>query len=168
MANALILIHAPLKNNSDMSIPCLYNSTPYNDDASMKGGWIVFFVQIGALVFVWFVCLVPHMPAPITIRPVQAPICSPHCRNYQFWSMAKKLTPEVLDKEFSRVDTKEEMRAFMGGEVKEEQDFNIMFAAIDLDRNNTIEFSEFCASMGQMMLEGVVATRRASGQTVGP
>eukprot|EP00540_Astrosyne_radiata_P022821 CAMPEP_0116832214 /NCGR_PEP_ID=MMETSP0418-20121206/5770_1 /TAXON_ID=1158023 /ORGANISM="Astrosyne radiata, Strain 13vi08-1A" /LENGTH=161 /DNA_ID=CAMNT_0004461555 /DNA_START=329 /DNA_END=814 /DNA_ORIENTATION=+ len=72
----------------------------------------------------------------------------------------RSLTPEALANEFRRIDTdaqdgklsKDELWGFISsgkaGEM-DQKDFDALFAAVDLDKNGTVDFLEFCAFMGK-------------------
>lgn len=72
----------------------------------------------------------------------------------------RSMNPGALAAEFERIDTgvkdgklsKEELWEFIStgkaGDV-DKRDFDALFAAIDLDKNGTVDFLEFCAFMGK-------------------
>ncbi|KAL7565219.1 hypothetical protein ACA910_016557 [Epithemia clementina (nom. ined.)] len=137
------------------SVDPLYNSTPYEQDPSVKGGWIAFFVILGVLVlvgilYVWHVHRINQQADRYKhqfARRIAETINMDH---------DKKLSAKGLEQEFKTIDsdgngviTKEEFYRFMGDRVSE-QDFNVMFAAIDIDHSGSIDFAEFCAFMAQI------------------
>jgi hypothetical protein len=76
-------------------------------------------------------------------------------------STTRQVTKEALLEEFDRIDnqhkdgliSKEELWEFVScgkaGEM-DQRDFNALFNAIDLDKNGSVDFLEFCAFMGQV------------------
>ena len=75
-------------------------------------------------------------------------------------SSRRSLTPDALLSEFKRIDadvedgklSQEELWQFLSdgkaGEMSR-NDFDALFAAMDLDKNGSVDFLEFCAFMGQ-------------------
>ena len=133
----------------------LYNPTPYEEDVGVKGGWIAFFVLIGALflfgaLYAWHVYRINKQADRFKhqfARRIAETINLDH---------DKKLSAQGLEDEFKAIDvdgdgvvTKEELHSFMGDSVSQ-QDFNVMFAAIDIDHSGAIDFAEFCAFMSQI------------------
>ncbi|KAL7566894.1 hypothetical protein ACA910_008621 [Epithemia clementina (nom. ined.)] len=133
----------------------LYNSSPYDQDPGVKGGWIAFFVIIGVLVlvgilYIWHVHRIKAQADRYKhqfARRIAETIKMDH---------DKKLSAKGLEEEFKTIDadgngfiTKNELHQFMGDRVSE-QDFNVMFAAIDIDHSGSIDFAEFCAFMSQI------------------
>ena len=133
----------------------LYNPTPYEEDVGVKGGWIAFFVLIGVLflvgiLYAWHVYRINKQADRFKhqfARRIAETINLDH---------DKRLSAKGLEDEFMAIDadgngviTKEELMEFMGDRVSD-QDFNVMFAAIDIDHSGAIDFAEFCAFMSQI------------------
>ena len=134
----------------------LYTETPYKDGSRMKGGWIAYFVIWGALVslgmlYGWHTRYVSQQAERYKhnfARRIASTI--------DFDGTHEKLSPAVLQQEFKRMDadqngvlSKQEMKTFMKNKMSD-RDFEAMFAAIDLDHNGSVDFTEFCAFMGQI------------------
>ncbi|KAL7579359.1 hypothetical protein ACA910_014033 [Epithemia clementina (nom. ined.)] len=134
----------------------LYTETPYDDDARIKRGWIVYFVIWGALLVLavmygWHTHRI-SLQADRFRHDFACRIAS----TINFDGTHEKLTAEILHEEFTRlardkngVLSKGELKSFMRNKLSE-RDFEAMFAAIDLDSNGSVDFPEFCAFMSQI------------------
>jgi hypothetical protein len=133
-----------------------FAESPYQEDANVSGGFIFLFVLIGAVVLLGgFIGIQRKLSADQAAR-YQEEFAKRIAATINFTGTHEKLTPEVLQAEFARMDkdgdgvlSKKELHAFMG-DTMDDRDFEAMFAAIDLDHSNTIEFAEFCGFMSHI------------------
>lgn len=134
----------------------LYNSSPYNQDPSVKGGWIAFFVLLGVVLLVGILYVVHIQRLNAQTDRYKHEFARRIAETSVTVDPDMKLSAKVLEEEFKRIDidgngviTKSELQLFMGNRVAE-KDFNVMFSAIDTDHGGTIDFAEFCVFMGQI------------------
>uniref|UniRef100_A0A6U3DDF4 EF-hand domain-containing protein n=1 Tax=Entomoneis paludosa TaxID=265537 RepID=A0A6U3DDF4_9STRA len=128
-------------------------SSPYDDDSTMKGGYIAMFVILGVMVLA-FVALFAHWRHVNNQKDrYKHQFARRIAQTIEFEGAMKDITPEALTAEFERIDedksgsiSKPELKAFIGDRMSD-SDFEAMFAAIDLDHNGTVDFEEFCAFM---------------------
>ena len=130
--------------------------SPYEEEADVKGGFVFLFVLLGlGTVIGGFVAIQWKISSDQADR-YAAEFAKRVAATINFTGTHEKLTPQLLQAEFARMDTdgdgvlsKKELHAFMG-DTMDDRDFEAMFAAIDLDHSNTIEFAEFCGFMSHI------------------
>lgn len=137
----------------------LTTATPYSEDASASGWFIAVMVILGVIVLLvalWF--LHKHQIKKQKDR-ISRQFARRVAETIKVEGSHTQLSPEALEEEFKRIDadhngylTKSELKAFVNsGKIGEmtDSDFNALFAALDVDGNGTVDFTEFCAFMAQ-------------------
>ena len=127
--------------------------SPYDDDSTIKPGFIAMFAILGLLVFCIIGFYWHHRRVAAQQDRFKHQFARRVAATIEFNGALNEVTPEALESEFHKMDedgdgvlTKEELKHFMGDHMNE-KDFNAMFAAIDLDHNGTVDFEEFCSFM---------------------
>jgi len=137
------------------------SESPYQEPpASVKGSVIAGFVIAGFVIsFVALFGVHRYLVAQQSKR-FRTMFARRIADTIQLRGSVRSLTPDALADEFKRIDagvqdgriSKEELWDFMSsrkaGEL-DKKDFDALFAAIDLDKNGTVDFLEFCAFMGK-------------------
>jgi hypothetical protein len=134
----------------------IYSESEYQDDPSIKGGFIALFVILGLVVLVGTFYYVQTQREKKQAERYQHIFARRVAATINFTGTHDHLTPSLLEAEFKRMDedgdgvlSKKELEHFLGDNM-DKRDFEAMFAAIDIDHNETIEFSEFCAFMSMI------------------
>jgi hypothetical protein len=137
------------------------SESPYQEpDATIKAGPIVGIV-VGVLVVLAVIAFWLHRRqiAKIKKRNRQA-FARRIAETVRLEGSTRQLSPDALAEEFKAIDkqskdgkiSKEAMWEFVSsgkaGEMSE-SDFNTLWASIDIDKNGTVDFLEFCSFMGQ-------------------
>lgn len=156
------------------------SESPYVEpSASLKPGVIAIFVISGFVAAVGVLYCIHLYLQKKQARRFKTVFAKRIAETVNVRGSARSLSPDALANEFRRIDadvedgklSKEELWDFVSsgkaGEM-DRNDFDALFAAIDLDKNGTVDFLEFCAFMGQCDdeyraarndLSSVVATR---------
>jgi hypothetical protein len=131
----------------------VYSESNYEDDPSIKGGYIFLFVILGLLALYSIFYVVETQREKKQAERYREIFARRVASTIHFTGSRDKLTPEALGAEFKRMDknndgvlSKKEVREFLGDKM-DNRDFEAMFAAIDVDQNDTVCFSEFCGFM---------------------
>jgi hypothetical protein len=135
--------------------------SPYKEpNAQVKPGAIAGFVIAGIVILTVGLYLLHLYRVTQQAKRYRAIFAERIADTIQVPKSMRSLTPEILAKEFKKIDsetqdgqiTKEELWAFLdtgaAGEMNQ-SDFNALFAAIDTDKSGYVDFLEFCTFMGQ-------------------
>eukprot|EP00541_Cyclophora_tenuis_P017445 CAMPEP_0116557396 /NCGR_PEP_ID=MMETSP0397-20121206/9217_1 /TAXON_ID=216820 /ORGANISM="Cyclophora tenuis, Strain ECT3854" /LENGTH=314 /DNA_ID=CAMNT_0004082849 /DNA_START=1 /DNA_END=946 /DNA_ORIENTATION=- len=135
--------------------------SPYQEPAAhVKGGVIAGFVVLGVILLVAGLYLVHRHLQAQQAKRYRSVFAGRIADTIQVRSSMRSLTADTLADEFNKIDSgvkdgkisKEELWDFVSsgkaGEM-EKHDFDALFAAIDLDKNGSVDFLEFCAFMGK-------------------
>lgn len=127
--------------------------TPYQEEAQVKGGFIAGMVILCLLLIAAGLIFFHHYQLNQQAERYKHQFAKRVAETIEYSKTTSKLTAAALEDEFKRMDadqdgvlSKEELKTFIGGDMPE-RDFEAMFAAMDVDHNEKIEFAEFCAFM---------------------
>lgn len=148
--------------------------SPYQEPpAQVKAGAIAGFVIAGILLLVLILFGVHKYLQAKQADRYRTMFARRIADTIQVRSSMRSLTPAALADEFNKMNSdvqdgqlsKEELWEFVSsgkaGEM-DQKDFDALFAAIDLDKNGTVDFLEFCAFMGKCDNEYRAVRRRSS------
>lgn len=134
--------------------------SPYEEpSASVKPGAIAGFVILGIAVLVLALYALHRYSAAKQAERYRTIFAKRIAETIQVRGSVRSMNPAALAAEFERIDSdvkdgklsKEELWNFISsgkaGDM-DKHDFDALFAAIDLDKNGTVDFLEFCAFMG--------------------
>lgn len=135
------------------------NPSPYDEGASASG-W---FIAVMVILCVGVLVILAYWWHTVQIQKQKDRISRQFARRVaetiKVEGAHNQLSAEALEEEFKRIDTdhsgylsKSELKAFVNsGKIgtMTDSDFNALFAALDVDGNGTVDFTEFCAFMAQ-------------------
>jgi len=137
------------------------SESPYQEPpASLKPGAIAGFVIAGVVLLVIVLYLIHLYLVQQQAKRYRTVFAKRIADTINVRGSMRSLSPEALAKEFETIDasvrdgkiSKDELWEFISsgkaGEM-EKHDFDALFAAIDLDKNGTVDFLEYCAFMGK-------------------
>jgi hypothetical protein len=129
--------------------------SPYEEpDAKVNGGAIAGFTILGVALLVLCMYAIYHRQLKIQKRRVQKRFIRGVAQNITIAPTAGGLDTDAILKEFKHIDkdkggtiNKEELQVWLQdgklGEISQ-SDFNVMWVAMDVDGNGSIDFVEFC------------------------
>jgi hypothetical protein len=132
--------------------------SPYQEpDAKVNAGAIAGFTVLGVALLALCMHAIYRHQLKIQRRRVQKRFIRGVAQNITIAPTAGGLDADAILKEFKHVDkdkggtiNKEELQVWLKdgklGEISE-SDFNVMWVALDVDGNGSIDFAEFCAFM---------------------
>ena len=138
------------------------SESPYQEpDATLKAGPIVGFVLLGVVILAIIAYFWHRHQLQMLEAKNRAVFARRIAETIQFTGSERLLTPEALAEEFHKIDeqtkangkiSKDELWAFLStgkaGEITEHE-FNALFAAMDLDGDGDVSFTEFISYFGQ-------------------
>mmetsp|Transcript_4784 Transcript_4784/g.11942 ORF Transcript_4784/g.11942 Transcript_4784/m.11942 type:complete len:474 (+) Transcript_4784:74-1495(+) len=145
----------PTEEQWQMNDP-YFQESPYQEpDGSLKTGFIVGITIAGFVVFVSIAALIHRMGLARQERRIRTAVARAVASTMGKRRRAESLTPADLQKHFDSMDgdgdghvTKAEVKAFLESSPVaelEDKDFEVLFATLDLNHDDMIDFTEFCA-----------------------
>ena len=132
------------------------SESPYQEpDGKVKGSVVGGFTAMGAVIVIGILCVAFFIQLKKQQERIQRQFAQRVAETIDFHPSGDLvLTPEALRKEFEGIDdnsdgtlSKDELWTFMtSGKAgtMDKKDFEVMFKALDVDNNGTIDFLEFC------------------------